>query len=253
MAVSYNVKVIGKLFAVIERLAESGTEISLSAISAGTRIPKPTAFRILKSLECAGYAVQNSDSLGYSLSSRFFELCRPRGEDVQIAALCRPAMNRLLDRFSETVNLAVAEEDRVRFLQVMESPLPLRMSVRLGHQSPLFATALGKGIMAYRGADEAEAMLRRFPFKRFTRNTLMTPASIMKELESVRKVGYAVDRQEYSDECVCVAAPILFKDLAVKYAISISMPTTRTNAAKVAEIGAELARECARITRKGAQ
>jgi DNA-binding IclR family transcriptional regulator len=249
--VSYNVKVIGKLFAVIERLAESGSELSLSAISAGTRIPKPTVFRILKSLEDAGYAFQNSDNLGYSLSPKFIELCRPRAEDARIAAFCRPAMNRLLDRFSETINLAVAEEDQVRFLQVMESPLPLRMSVRVGHCSPLFATALGKSIMAHRGAEEAEAMLKRFPFKRYTRNTLMTPSSIMKELETVRRTGYALDRQEYSDECVCVAAPVIFKDLPVKYAISVSMPTTRSTAEKIAEIGTDLARECARITRKG--
>jgi DNA-binding IclR family transcriptional regulator len=161
-------------------------------------------------------------------------------------------MRRLLDRFSETVNLAVAEEDMMRFLLVMESPLPLRMSVRPGHRSPVFATALGKGIMAFRSETEAEALLNGFSFKRYTRNTLMTPASILKELGNARKSGYAVDRQEYSDECVCVAAPLVFKGLPVKYAISVSMPATRSGAARIAEIGSELVKECSRVSRKGA-
>ena len=244
------VKVIAKLMALLERLSLSPAGLPLGQLARETSLPKPTAFRLLKSLKDLDYVRQDPAGGGYAIAAKFFRLMNGNAEESRVIGLCRDSMEKLRSEFRETVNLAVAEGKNVRFLLVLESPQALRTSVPVGHLSLLHATALGKSILAFSEPAMTEQYLAAAEWKRLTKKTITSLPAFRAELETVRAKGYAVDNQEYSDECVCAAAPLLFAGNAPRYAISVSMPSSRAQKTDLRRLYEALVEECRKIARK---
>jgi DNA-binding IclR family transcriptional regulator len=66
-----------------------------------------------------------------------------------------------------------------------------------------------------------------------TRRTLTTLSGLTAELETVRRLGYAVDREESMLGAFCVAVPVLNSQQSPIAAISISGPTIRFDESKL--------------------
>ena len=244
------VKVIAKLMHVIECLAQENTPVSLGQIYATTSIPKPTAYRIVQSLKKLGYVFQDPVTQEYQLAGKFRSLSSQGSTDTAITALCREPMQRLLEKFGETVNLGVAEGASVRYIEVLASSQPLRMSVPLGHRSPIYATAIGKSVLAFMDPEKVRERINGLKMRTFTKKTIASPDQLKKSFEKIREQGYAVDEQEYSNECFCIAAPVLIPGAEPRYGISVSIPATRMKPERVPEIGRALALECKKISAK---
>jgi DNA-binding IclR family transcriptional regulator len=58
----------------------------------------------------------------------------------------------------------------------------------------------------------------------FTPHTITDPAALRRELDRVRRCGYAVDREEITRGIVCVAAPIRSRDGETVASISVAFP-----------------------------
>ena len=104
---------------------------------------------------------------------------------------------------------------------------PFKYSADLGARCPSYSCAPGKAILAFLPHDELEALLDRIRFKRFTPTTVGSRAAMMREVEQIRDVGYAVDRGEGLVGVHCVAAPILDRHGFPAGAITISGPESR--------------------------
>jgi acetyl-CoA synthetase len=57
--------------------------------------------------------------------------------------------------------------------------------------------------------DQARQRYAQRGLKAFTAATITTPAQLLAELVDVRRQGYAVEREEFTSDFCCVAAPIL--------------------------------------------
>src|SRR2546422_9166824 len=119
-----------------------------------------------------------------------------------------PHMERLLEKFEETVNLGVWRDGEVLYLVMLESPHAFRMTARVGARSPVHSTALGKAIAAYLPEDEVGTVLRARRFPALTSRTITSPAAWRRELTRIRVRGMAEDNGETEPEASCIAAPI---------------------------------------------
>ncbi len=215
---------IGNALRVLELLQESRVPLSLAEISRQTRLPKSSAFRILRTLEIAGYIQRVDGDRFCVMPGSGLRLNRKMKEVVEVS---QPWMKHLSQEFRETITLACLLDHHIEVAAVIDSPQRVSMGNAIGNLIPPHASSLGKCIAAYQPDARREKLLRSFSLARFTPNTIIEEVALGKHLDLVRTQGYATDNEESAPGGCCVGAPIFSRDAQVVAAISISVPTTR--------------------------
>jgi IclR family acetate operon transcriptional repressor len=216
--------------------AAASTGASLPQLVAATRMPKSSVHRYLEVLVQEGFLERDALSGLYRLGARIVALAI--NEAPLLVLRARPHLERLRDRFDETVNLGVLSGDNIVYLDIVESPRTVRLAARIGDRDMVHSTALGKAIVAELPEAEVRSLLKRTGLPRRTANTITRAADFMTHLELVRGHGFALDDQENDMEGRCVAVPI--PGPRVQYAISVSGITTRFPMSKTAEVAREI-------------
>ncbi len=206
----------------IETLHEA-QPLTVSDLARRLQLPRPTVYRLLRTLGAHGLLVQ--DGTSYRLSLRLLELASTAASTVALQAAAQPILNDLAAATGETAHFAVLDGDRVGYIAKVESAHPIRMFSHVGWRGPLHATGVGKVLLAWAEQSLLERV-RTGPLESFTSYTVTDGDELMAEIEQVRRSGYAVDRQELIEGLVCVAAPVLAGSRLVG-AVSIAGPMDR--------------------------
>jgi IclR family KDG regulon transcriptional repressor len=197
----YVVEAVAKAFEVLESFNGS-EELMLNEISRRVGLNKSRTFRLLHTMAERGYIERNEDGTRYRLGMKLFERASNVHRDVKDVA--RDAMLELNQKFNESVNLAVLEADHVVYLDIVEASRPFHTTATVGCRMPSYLTALGKAILAFLPSDELSSALRNL------RETLSPQQMqlLQRELEQVKRRGYAVDDEENEPGAGCIGAPI---------------------------------------------
>ena len=206
----------------IEALHEA-QPLSVSDLARRLRLPRPTVYRLLRTLGEHGLLVQ--EGTAYRLSLRLLELATTTLSAAALQAAAQPVLGDLAARTGETAHFAVLDGDRVGYLAKVESAHPIRMFSHIGWRGPLHATGVGKVLLAWSDPFLVESALGAGQAA-YTDRTLTTEGELADEIELVRRRGYAVDQQELIEGLVCVAAPVLAGSRLVG-AVSVSGPVDR--------------------------
>lgn len=245
----YYIEVLGKTLDILDVFGESERRhLSLQDISAVTKLNKNTVFRILYTLTEHGYILKENHS--YRLGPKLAELADVRLHQRDLLSVASPYLDTLRDQFGETVNLGVLDSGSIRYIDVRESHARIRLAERVGGSDPLHSTALGKAHLAYLPQEEVRSLIKQTGMPKHTRRTLTTFSSLKAELETIRKVGYAVDREESMLGAFCVAAPVLNSQQIPVAALSISGPTIRFDESKLPAASQALLKSVKEIQKK---
>ena len=153
-----SIAVVRKTVSTLEKLAESEEPLSLAALSALAKLPKPTAHRILQTLATLGYVAQDGTSR-YYLTSKLDSLAQSsRHRDLKLRAVS--AMTALHRQFNETVNLGILEGTKVHYIHVIETTRSLRMMVQPNAADEYYFTAVGRAIAAHLPEPQLDALLK---------------------------------------------------------------------------------------------
>src|SRR5512136_2791587 len=110
---------------------------------------KSTVHRLLGTLESKHFIHRSKTTGLYHLSFRFVEMAALVLQDVDLQRWAQPYLERLVAECDETADLAVLDGAHVIYLQVVESPRPVKLAVAVGQRLPAFCTASGKAFLAY--------------------------------------------------------------------------------------------------------
>lgn len=221
-----SVQSVERALDVLEALAGHGGEAGLSEIAATTGLPYGTIHRLLRTLLARGYVRQESDRR-YALGGG---LVRLGGiAESMVGVWAQPYLARMVELSGETANLAVLEGDFVVYVAQVPSPRRLRMFAEVGRRVLPHSTAVGKALLAGRGAAEAMAVFERTGMPRRTPNTITDAARMLAELDRVKERGYATDLGEEELGVHCLAVPVRDGDRVVA-AMSVSGPAERIDA-----------------------
>jgi len=246
----YFSRAIGNALMVLETLQSSSSPLTLREVTSRTKLPKSSAFRILRTLEMTGYA-QRVDGDRFRVGEK-----GPSSFPAKLAAAitdaAAPPMRQLGREFRETVSLAVLFNNHIEVTAVVESPQHMRMGNVVGGVIPPHASSLGKCITAFQPDEERDRLIHSYGVMKLTDKTITEVLALYGELELVRKRGYATDLEESALDGCCLAAPIAGPDGKVAASVSISMPKMRfTNQerliAAVKGVAAEISRNLAKV------
>lgn len=233
----YRIQVLDRAVHILSCFGFERNELSVSEITARTKLHKATVHRILAALQHNKLAHQNPKTGRYSLGIKLFELGQQAVARLDLREIARPHIEALSRETSETVHLAILDENKVLYLEKVEGPHALRMPSRVGHHIPTYCTSLGKAMLACLDDGEIKRMFQGEAFERFTPATVKSVAELLRDLEAVRKRGYAIDDEEIERGLRCVAAPVRDYTGEMAGAISIAAPSVRLTDKTLASVG----------------
>lgn len=181
--------------------------LSLAELAERAGIPRPTAFRLLSTLETQGFV--GREGTDYRLGFRCFVLGNVVKADLMIEREGLPFLESLRDVTGETTQLGVLDDWQVVYIARVYSHLPVAyMRSRAGAVLPAYCTGLGKALLAELPPDDVERWCRTQNFRRLTATTLASSEELLAELARTRERGYALDREERELGVTCIAAAI---------------------------------------------
>lgn len=208
--------------------------MSLTELAGFVSLGKPSALRLLRTLETLGY-VSRDESKNYQLEVGAFVA----GTQENLSMLRRVAgrfCRDLRSKSGETATLACLFGDYVRVVDVFESPQNIRMSNYVGRILQPFASSLGKAIAAFQDETLTQTLLDVYGVFRLTRHTLVDQLAIQNDYAAIRERGYSEDNEETVEGGYCVGAPIYSPEKSVIAAVSISSPKFRVSPKLVEEL-----------------
>lgn len=219
-----------KSLEIFEKLIEHGA-LSIGELSKLTDIGKSGIHRILGTFKQMGYVKQDAEDSRYYATIKIFELGNQVGDRIPFKSIVRTSLQKLYERCNETVNVAMLDNYDIVFLDKIITKEPLRIVLDIGRRLPANCTGMGKVLLAY-----AENInLEEIDFKKHSDNSIDNIEEFKEELKTIRKQGYAIDREEYIKGLICIAVPIKKRNGDVIAAISIATPAVRMDNQKKEE------------------
>jgi IclR family transcriptional regulator, KDG regulon repressor len=167
--------------------------------------------RMLQTLEERGFVERDPATLAYRLGWRLFGLAARVGESRLLAA-APPVLRGLVHELGESAHLSVRQGRQVLTL-LSESPeSTLHAPGRVGGLTPLASTSAGRVLALDLEVTELE---------------ILGLGDAAEALEAVRRLGYAIVREEFEPGLVAAAAPIRDAAGRVVAAVNVSAPRFR--------------------------
>ncbi|MER7637730.1 IclR family transcriptional regulator C-terminal domain-containing protein [Streptomyces sp. NPDC126522] len=127
--------------AVVRQLTEAGGVLSLSGLERATGLARSTVDRITGTLARMGYV--RLDGRDAVLTPRIMELGNAYLAALRLPALLDARADALADELDESVSLAVADRDGIRFIHQATRRRAMSLSFRIGDLLPAERTAPG--------------------------------------------------------------------------------------------------------------
>ncbi len=237
---SVNTSSVDKAFFLLEFLASRGKPASLQEITEAVKLPKPTAYRLLRMLQELGYVTRPADSRDYLVGPRTARLSAsdPHSE---LKSIARPLLRRLHEKFNETVNLGTLSGGQVLYLDFLETTQPLRFIVTPGQSDPYYSTALGRAVAAQYSDVLLERLLVETRFQPLTANTIKNRAELHRRILKARQQGYAEELEESVQGVCCIAVSLAglgFPEAAMSVAVPAQRFTSRLKTSIVSTLKA---------------
>ncbi len=220
------VKSVVKAMKIFEVLVDKGNYISLSNLSKKVNINISTVHRLLNTLLQLGYVEQNEKGY-YGLGIKSYKLADIISDNFDLKKIIRPYLKEIVAKCNETSNLVILEDNKAVYIDQVESTNMVRMFASVNSKGEAYCTGSGKALLAYQDSQEIERYIKTTEFKAFTKNTITDPEKFKKELQKIKKKGYALDLEEKERGVRCVAAPIFDRKNEIIAAIGVSGPCTR--------------------------
>ncbi|NLT31750.1 MAG: IclR family transcriptional regulator, partial [Propionibacterium sp.] len=212
---------------VLDLFTRANPEWRVTEVATELGWPRSSAHALLSSLVDIGILMWRPGGR-YRIGWRIMELSEIQRLTLDLRSTAQPVLERLVDRFGETVHLGVREQYHVLYLDKFRGTHNVVVQGSpVGSRAVPHCTGLGKVIMAGNDADELDDYLKRVPLRKFTEATITDPKKFLAEIATIRRQGYAYDRGEAIDGLFCVAAPVRDDLGQVVAAISISAPQDR--------------------------
>ena len=215
-----------KVFTVIETIVSyQSTGMNFAAVVGKTGLPKSTVHRILKYLTGIGYLSFSTDTKLYRGTLKLAGLGAEVMANFDLRQQVHPQLIKLHQETEHTCNTGIKSGDAGIFVDKIESrDFGIKLFSEIGKSFPLHCTAMGKVLLAFAAREETEKILSQ-PMQAYTDKTITKKNVLLKELEKVKKNGYAVDWEEITRGIMCVAAPVFGIAGEVSCAISMAFPS----------------------------
>lgn len=212
---------VQRAITLIQRSAERPLSLTEAAEVLG--VHKSTALRLLQTLEAARF-VRKTGAGTYVFGGGLIELSELTLGSMDLRQHAGKLLRDLQRSTGHTVHLAQLTGDEIIYIDKVDSSAnpTVQLPSRVGHAVSIYASGVGKVILAFLPRQERERLLAYVSLEQYTPTTITDRDSLEVELASVRQRGWAVDNGEKDSFAVCIGVPVRDSRGQVVAAISLS-------------------------------
>ena len=220
----YSIAAVDRALDLLEALARTGPA-PLATLADAAGCTRTAGFRLLRTLQARGFAIQDEARGLWRLGARWSALGRAAAEQGALAATAMPFLAALGKSSNENVYLRVRDGMESETVAIYQTDPTLRVYTEVGKRLSLHAGS-SRLLLAYAPeAVQTQVLAQRLP--RFTPATRTDPAWIAADLHRIRARGYLVTSDEVVAGAVSIGVPVRDAAGQVVAVLSVSAPSMR--------------------------
>lgn len=222
-----------RVLSVFKTIYESEKGLTLTEISRNTGIAKGTLHPIVATLLAKDY-LENTNNL-ISLGKSIFKLGYAYTNSINYLKILKPHMREIVNACDEICQLGVLDGRDVLYIEKTEPKQAIRIASSAGKTMLAYATALGKCLLSELTEDALRELYPEKVLFTYTLKTISDKTKLFRNLQEVKKNGYAHEIGESNIDIECFAVPIRVNNKLLA-SLSVSLPIFRSSQKKVAQI-----------------
>ena len=215
---------------VLTALSQTGGPLGVSALARLVGRHKSTVSRILATLEETSLVERDQATGQYRLGLGLVALAGPLLRNLDVRKVARPLLEELARSCGETASLSLWDGQAAVIVEQILGNRAIAHVALPGRRVPAHCTAAGKVLLAHCPKVEREAVFAE-GLKSYTPHSVTEPDALRRELERLRRDGYALNDQEYEAESCGAASPVYDRHGEVVAAVTVAVPKHRFGAA----------------------
>ena len=224
-----------RAFRVLETVANLDQPATAAEIGRNLDMDRVTAYRMLRTLEEAGYVRVNPDSKKFVVANRALALARPLLDAGEQTERIDDLLRAVVRETGETCHYSELSGTETVLTRRAKGSQLVAVDFKIGTRCELHATSVGKAILAHQTNRFVDDYLK-LELARYTERTVVEPDLLRSELSEIQHRNAAFDFEELSGGMNCVAVPIRSHGGVVEAGISISGPTLRLTPSRLVEL-----------------
>src|ERR1700687_3167880 len=242
------VQCVDRALLIIETLAEDDEGYRLSDLAVRTGLSTSTAHRLLATMEKRRFVQFDRYESKWHVGAQSFAVGATFARLRNFLAEALTYFRNLGAQARETANLAVVDDEFIIVLTRMESREIMRSLTKVGGRVAMVASGVGKAVLATYSDEDISAIIQRQGMPRLTEKSIVRPGELFRELQAIRRQGYAVDDEEARMGLRCVAAVVYEECGEPLAAISVSGMTSRVTDDRLPALGTVVREVAAEVT-----
>jgi len=201
-------------------------EMSLSEVATAAGLARPTARRLLLTLEELGFV--RSCGGAFSLTPKVLTLGMAYVGALGLWEIARPHLQALVARTGESSSMAQLDGSDIVYVARVSVPKIIALRVDIGTRFPAVRTSQGKVLLAALSPDRLEATLAEPSRAGLPPFIGRAPDQIRDELTEIRARGWALADEELAPGVRSVAVPVRDRDGEVRAAMNVTVHAAET-------------------------
>jgi IclR family transcriptional regulator, pca regulon regulatory protein len=201
-------------------------EMSLSEVASAAGLARPTARRLLLTLEELGFV--RSCGGAFSLTPKVLSLGMAYVGALGLWEIARPHLQALVARTGESSSMAQLDGSDIVYVARVSVPKLIALRVDIGTRFPAVQTSQGKVLLAALTPERLEATLAEPSRSGLPAVAGRSPDELRDELTEVRARGWALADEELAPGVRSVAVPVRDRDGVVQAAMNVTVHAAET-------------------------
>jgi DNA-binding IclR family transcriptional regulator len=220
--------------AILKALRADPRAATLSDLARRVGLSKPAALSLLRTL-LEHRLVARDASLRYRLDWGTYELGSAVSTAEPLIGAARFEVDELARRSGQAALVSILHGGGVLYVDTSLPGEQFRMAANDGKTAPLHATASGKVLLAHQSASTIRDVLRG-PLPATTSRTITDPQGLGRQLDRIRRIGYATCHQEFELGLSSIAVPVHDSLGETHAALAVAGPSSRFSAVFVTRL-----------------
>lgn len=214
---------------IIMTFTAESPRLKLTDIARANQMNLPTARRYLHTLSKLGFIMKDEIDQTFQLTAKVMRLGSGVFSNMDLKDRLLPFMKKLNRELDITINIAIFEGNEAVTIDRLRSKDVVNLDITAGTRLPIYATSLGKALLAFLPKKTQESIVNKLSFKPLTPHTITDSVLFLQTLQQTKKRGYAIAREELTLGLKTLAVPIFNGVGTVIASFGVSYPIHREN------------------------